>query len=125
MASIVLQQPTLLLESDRTRLLHLLMLGDARTLTDSVVGEVRRYANGTTRLIRRAGRDQRVQLTVAVDAARLEDLRVFAGQLLLYRDGHGTKMWCTFLPLEVNPIQNGRLFSVQLDLQAVTFSEAV
>lgn len=124
MASIVLQQPTLLLEADRTRLLPLLMLG-SRTITDGVIGEVRRYANGSTRLIRRAGRDQRVQLTVAVTAAQLADLRAFAGQLLLYRDGLGTSMWCTFLSLDVEPIQNGTLFSVDLDLAAVTFSEAV
>lgn len=121
---ITLQQPTLLLESDRTRLLPLLMIGD-RTLLDGVIAEVRRYANGSTRLVRRAGRARSVKLTVHVDAAGLAELRAFAGQLLLYRDGLGTKMWCTYTTVEYAPNVTGSRFTVPLVLDELTFSEAV
>lgn len=124
MASILLEQPTLLLESDRTRLLRLLMVGD-RTLSDGVVAEVRRYANGSTRLVRRAGRNRSVELTVYVDRAGLEQLRGMAGQLLLYRDGLGSSLWCTFLDFEQEPNAVGQRYVVPLLLQELTFSEAV
>lgn len=124
MATVDMQQPSLLLGSDRTRLLRLLMT-DKRTIGDSPVGDVRRYANGSTRLIKRAGRARGVELTVVVDLAGLEELRAFAGELVLYRDGLGTRMWCTFLPFEYEPFPDGQRFTVPLQLSELTFSEAV
>ena len=91
------------------------------------VGEVRRFAGGRTRLIRRAGRDVSWQLTFGTTTPDQKAWLVeHAGRLLCIRDDRGGKVFGTYLSVPWDE----RTWSmdaenVQLDFVELTHSEEV
>lgn len=124
MASVTLDRVWLLDPTETGTELPLLFLG-SRAFDYGRVGEVRRYAGGRRRLTTVAGQDQSVEVTVWTDAAGLLRLQGWAGRVLLYRDGLGTRMWCTYLRTPYEPTIDGQHRQVTLLLTEVTYSEAV
>jgi hypothetical protein len=106
-------------------LLRLLMPDGDREFVWEVPGQFRRYANGTVRLITQTGVRQAVDLSVAVDRAGLLLLRSWAGTVVLYRDGLGERTFCSYLEVNAEPSNSGRLYVVQLALQQLTYVETV
>lgn len=92
----------------------------------SARGEVRTYAGGRQRIIRRAGTPDRITVTLpSVSRAVVTWLEDHAGQLCLLRDPRGRKIWGTFWTVSVSEKAGSALPDVSLELQSVTHSEAV
>lgn len=72
------------------------------SVTSSTAGEVRQYAGGRRRIVRRAGRARSVSLTIPYcDRARIEWLEENAGELVCVRDDRGRKIWGVFFEVAV------------------------
>lgn len=126
MASVALQTCLLAPLSDLSQIVELEV--DSLSDDDAVQGEVRTYAGGRQRAVRRAGtvRQFEIECDVVNDRALIERLRQWRGQTLLLRDPWGRKAWVAFfgLPVQEN-IPAGDWARVRLRLQAVTHTEAV
>lgn len=123
MVQVVTQQPTLY--NPTTQQLLRLLLPSDRVFPWELPGEWREYANGNVRLIRTAGLRNGAEQDVYVDAAGLALLREWAGEVLLYRDGLGHRLWCAYLSANATPSPNGQRFTVPLALRRLTYTEAV
>lgn len=126
MVAINLTQPTLHNPAapDGADLVRLAFVGD-REFPDELDGQVRTYANGARRLVRRAGRFRGVGTSYYVTPAQLATLKEWQGQVVLYRDGLGTRLWVVYLVTTARPSADGRRWTVPLDLQQVSYTEAV
>lgn len=123
MASITLSQPTLY--EPLSQQLVFLLLPAGREFQLQISGEFRNYAGGRVRLIKRAPRFRGVTFPAAVDKAGLATLESWAGLLVLYRDGLGNKLWCSYLSANSVASPNASSFTVPLALSQLTFSEVV
>ena len=122
MAAITLLQPCLY-HPPSDRLLMLLFVGE-RTVAFQVPGQFRRYAGGRVRLIRQVGVSRGVSADYRVDAAGLTLLQQWASQLVLYRDGLGTKQWGSYLSASPSPGPDGRHFTVPIEFVELTYDES-
>jgi len=95
--------------------------------TDGKAGEVRHYANGRRRVISRTSRHRTVPLEFDLVDERdtLETLRGWCGQVVLYRDPRGRKVYGVFHELDIDENVSTDFASVSLTLTEVTYSEAV
>lgn len=128
MAAVILDRVWLQLASDPAQALQLLMDGNGRDFPDAIQGEIRSYAGGRQRLVTTATRRRGVNLQVGVNPTQYQTLNDWAGQLVLYRDGHGTKLWGAFLETPWKPLLDGlgtAWRSVSLSIAEVSYSEAV
>lgn len=81
--------------------------------------EVRRYANGRRRTVRRPGRDQALSVTCEqVARADTDRLRELAGRLVLVREPRGRRFWGVFAGLDVDEV-----FGVDYPTLSITFRE--
>lgn len=96
-------------------------------------GSFRQYGNGNTRLILGAA-IQRVQTfaLMALNPTQVATLRALLGHTVCYRDPNGTKVFGAFLDLNVSnvphsgkPEDGSLLTNVGIQIQSVTFNEAV
>lgn len=124
MTTLALVQPILHNPAEPDLLVRLLMVGD-RDLPASVPGEVRRYANGVSRLVRGVGTRRGVNLTAGALPADLVVLTRWLGQPVLYRDGLGTRLWVVYLDATPSPVVGGRRSMVPLSFTEVTYREVV
>lgn len=126
MASITVDRVWLTLASDTSRSVSLLKI-DGQNFGDAIQGEVRSYAAGRERLISTPTRKKGVQVPLATKPADYALLEEWAGQLVLYRDEYGIKMWGVFLEAPWRPmLSHGTDWrQVDLTIQRVTYSEAV
>ncbi len=126
MASILLERVWLTLASDTSQSLALLTTGD-KSFVDAISGEVRSYAAGRERLITTPTRKIGVQVSVAIMPKEYATLNAWAGQVVLYRDENGTRLWSVYLgtPWKSLVTYGTSWRQVDLAIQAVTYSEAV
>lgn len=126
MASITLDRVWLNLASDPSQSLVLLTTGDWSFL-DTIVGEVRSYAAGRERLITTPTRKRGVKVSVAVKPEQYAILNAWAGQVILYRDEHGSRLWSVYLetPWKSLVTYGTDWRQVDLTIEAVTYNEAV
>ncbi len=95
---------------------------DNRTLA----GEVRAYAGGRLRVVTRPLRTTAIGLTaVHIDAVRLTWLEDRLGEVLLFRDHRGRRVWVAAFGVQVEDVKSAPLVNVSLSLQQVTHQEAV
>jgi hypothetical protein len=90
-------------------------------------GAVKTYANGRQRSVTRAGTKQVLALEFEVlnDRPTLELIRAWRGQLVLYRDPRGRKVWGTFYDLQITENISVDYAAVGLALNEVTYDEGV
>ena len=100
MASVTLYGVWLAPVSDLTDTL-VLNGGTTAAGTVGVQGDFRRYAGGRVRLIRQAGQDESVAVSVShVSRTTREQLNAWAGETLLLRDGRGRLVFGTYLAVD-------------------------
>lgn len=94
---------------------------------DAQPGQVRTYANGRRRSVTRAGISRTINLTfdVVADRASLDLLRSWRGQVVLFRDPRGRKVWGVFYEIEIDENVAVDIAEVSLSLTELTVSEAV
>jgi hypothetical protein len=91
----------------------------------TIPGEYRRYANGRTRLIKRAGQLRQEEVLLKhLDQASVQQLESWAGELLLMRDPRGGRLWGSYLEVSPAPRPIGTA-DVTLTFVEVTHDEAV
>lgn len=92
----------------------------------TVQGEVRQLANGTRRVVRRAGHARGGRVTLTGPRADLDWLDQNAGETMCFRDDAGRKFYGVFFeaPFSERSLPRGRP-EVALQITSVTFSEAV
>lgn len=117
---------------DRVWLLHppsgaslALLFEGERQFADSKAGEVRAMVNGRLRAVTRPTRRRGVQVRVSTDSAGLAQLQSWVGQLVLYRDGLGNKLWGVYFDAPWQPHAAGQRRFVDLAVAEITHSEAV
>jgi hypothetical protein len=90
-------------------------------------GEVRRYAGGRLRIVRRAGILVRsISCTLpACSRAQIAWLESNVGQILCFRDDRGRKIWATYLSMPVDENQFNNEGNITLSLSEVTFTDVV
>lgn len=117
-----------------------LWLNDATDLTDyrsfplmnqlratpQTPGEVRLYANGRFRSIKRAGAQQQLAATLAAcDRDQVDWIEAHAGRLLLVRDDRGRKFYGTYYGPTIDEHPYDDEADVTLTLVEISHSEAV
>lgn len=96
MASVTLTRAYLNLASDQTQML--VLSTSAKTENPFINGSVNQYAAGRFRVVTQAGISDNDDLTFTLVAKDDRDtLRSWIGQVVCYRDPHGTKHWGTYL----------------------------
>jgi hypothetical protein len=97
------------------------------TWTKEQPGEVRRYANGRTRIIRRKGKPRSAEATLSgCSREQIAWLEEHVGALVCVRDDRGRKMYATYLTAPVTEAQHRRdRGDVTLAFAEVSHSEAV
>lgn len=94
--------------------------------TDVGAGEVRTYAGGRRRVIRRKGRGQTYELTMpAVSSTVIGWLEEHIGSTVLIRDPRGRKVWGVYFSTDMDYKPGPVAPDVSLTIQSVTASEAV
>jgi len=124
-ASITLTSVQLNLASDLSQY-RLFPSMSALRVTTAPSGEVRAYANGRRRLIRKVGVPRSLVLTLPnCSRDQISWLETNAGQLMLIRDHTGRKIWGVYMaaPVDENPYNADGL--VTLTLNEVTHSEVI
>ena len=92
----------------------------------AVAGQVRTYANGRRRIIRRAGTATSVSVTLpSTDRTTIDWLRERAGQTLMLRDPSGRKVWGTLFSVSVPEKGSAQLPDASFSFESVTASEKV
>lgn len=124
MASVTLDSAFLAPASD---LSDVLTFGtNGRSDKPSTPGEFRSYANGRRRLITTAGRDRQLDVTaVFLTLADAERLLAMSGQVVLFRDAWGRRVFGAFLGASVRDYTDRLHQDVTFTLTEVTYSEAV
>lgn len=108
--------------SDLLRLNASVELSEVRSLP----GGFRRGANGRTRLIRRAGSDRQLQVSVRrADRATRERIKDWSGLLLLLRDGRGRKVYGSYLDPKFSERPGLPVTDITLTFVELSFDEAV
>lgn len=93
---------------------------------EQVDGEVRAYAGGRLRVIRRATQRRTLKVTLRyVPLADIDTLRGWAGDVLMVRDKRGRKMFGTFFSSQVSDLKGLTYADVTLEFQQVSYTEAV
>lgn len=109
--------------------LALTMATAGRAFTETLDGEVRQYAGGRRRVFTTIGGDLRsiTGLVVAATPAQHVTLRSWRGQMVLYRDGHGVRMFGAYLSTPWVPLlgYGTAVRAVTLEFSELTYSEAV
>lgn len=123
MAHVDLTRAYLTLASDQTQTL---VLSTVKKVENPFVnGSVNQYAGGRFRAVTQAGVSNSDDLTFTlVDRATRDTLESWIGQVVCYRDPHGTKHWGTYL-LYQSTEQTGANYS-DVELTAfltVTYSD--
>jgi hypothetical protein len=126
MATVTLDTVTLSLASSPATMLFL----DVPALedTDSLIGEVRAYANGRTRSITKPGSTRTIPLAPDwVSAADIVTLKSWRGQTVLLRDPFGRKVWGVFYGVQVaeRVIVGTGASTVSFTITEITYTEAV
>ena len=100
---------------------------DAPDEAFDTLGEVRVYAGGRRRLVTRPGSTRTISVNALdLDRATKDLLVEWAGRLLLYRDLHGRRMYCTYTaPAVTDPVGRFEAYSVALVMTELTFDESV
>lgn len=99
----------------------------ALTWTKEQPGEVRRYANGRLRVVRRAGKPKSADVALpGCDRAQVDWLEEHVGRVVCVRDDRGRKVFGVYLAVAVTELSlpRGRA-DVSLSLAEVTYSEVV
>lgn len=98
---------------------------DALADTLDVLGELRVYAGGRTRIVRRAARLRSVPVSFDVvrDRPLVELVRSWAGRLVLLRDPYGRVVYGTYLRVEVAERIPVDVVAVRLEVSAVSWEE--
>lgn len=123
MASVVLDRVWVHLASDLNS--HVTFFSADWSDNRSARGEVRTYANGRRRVIRRAGTSRQIGFTAKVlTRVQVDTLVSWAGRVVLVRDTKGRKVYCTFFTVDVGDFVDGS-HEVTVAATEVTFSEAV
>lgn len=80
-----------------------LPLNKLAAMESEVAGTVRRYAGGRLRFIRKPGDKDSINVSlVMVPLATVETMNQWAGELLMYRDPKGRKIFGTYRGLSVS-----------------------
>lgn len=123
MATVTLEQAWVHLASDLTQ--NISCWSADWSDTRSVRGEVRTYANGRRRIIRRAGTQRQLGVTLKLlTAEQVDTLAGWAGETVLIRDKRGRKLYCTWFDVTVIDHVDGA-HDVTVQAAEVTHSEAV
>ena len=94
--------------------------------TDAVAGEVRTYANGRRRIVRRAGTATSLSVTFpSTDRTTIDWLRAHKGNTLMLRDPYGRKVWGTFFSLSVPEKGSAQLPDASFTFESTSASEEV
>jgi hypothetical protein len=126
MATVQLRTLWLNLASDPSQAMSFPYMS-ALTWSKEQPGEVRRYANGRTRIIRRAGQTRTAEVTLTgCNREQIDWLEEHVGDLVCVRDDRGRKVFGAYLIVPVAEAQHRRdRGDVSLSLAEVSFSEAV
>lgn len=97
------------------------------TVTKTIQGEIRRYANGRTRAVTRAGVTDSAEVNLPYcDRTQITWLEDNIGQLVCVRDNYGRKFFGIYLTVPVQEIRHTPNYgNVTLSLGEVYFTEAV
>lgn len=92
----------------------------------AVHGEVRRYANGNLRAVRRAGtaRQVRVRLRPSV-RSDVDQIAAWTGRRLMLRDSRGRKLWGVYWDPQVTEVPGVDRADVSFTFEQVTYNESV
>jgi hypothetical protein len=90
-------------------------------------GETRTYAGGRIRLITRPGTAASVDVTSDYTTRTSRDwLESVVGELILYRDGRGRKLWGTILAVHATEVRGAaELVNLSFTVNEITHSEEV
>lgn len=89
-------------------------------------GDVRRYAGGRMRIIRKAGISRAISLSLpACTRAQITFLEANVGQIVCVRDDRGRKIWATYLAVPVDENSFELTGNVSLALSEVTATDIV
>jgi hypothetical protein len=126
MASVILENGYFALASD----LADLVVVPVYSVSENAAGDVetRRYASGRFRLIRRPGVQRIVSVTLQLaPRSDVDRLRDWVGEVVLFRDPRGRRLWATFASIGVGEHQgpNTGFVDAELTLAGVTVSEVV
>ena len=124
-ASVALTSVQFNLASDLSQF-QLFPLMSALRVSTMPSGEVRTYANGRRRLVRRVGVPRSIVVTLPeCSRAQIAWLENNAGQLMLARDHVGRKIWGVYMtaPVDENPYNTSGLVTLTFD--EVTHSEVI
>lgn len=127
MASVTLTSLWLNLASDLSQFRSFPLMAGLRIATEQP-GEVRQYASGRRRLVRKAPTAARAVTLVLpqCDRDQIAWLEGNAGQLVLARDDRGRKVWGTYFTVSVDEAQGDPTAGdVVIALAEVTHSEVV
>lgn len=96
--------------------------GDSRT----TIGSVRVYANGRKRVVARAGSASTLTVTARnLTSAQVMLIDSWRGQIVLFRDLWGRRLFCSFFTVTVTDYQDRQGQDVALTLSEVDVVEAV
>lgn len=124
MASVTLDRVWLNLASDPSQ--SVAAWSGSPTDDDTLPGQVYTYANGRRRVITTAGDVRQLKRTLRVlDAATIETLREWRGQVVLFRDKRGRKVYVTYFTVSTTDYPDGSGYDVTLSMESVTFQEDV
>lgn len=117
-----------------------LILNDAGNLSDAVYlptlsgliigvdtpGEVRRYANGHTRLVTRAGRARKARARLPLlGRSEIAWIEEHAGRMVLIRDGQGHKFYGAYFSPEFDEVGFIPEAGTELTFSELSFDEAM
>ena len=89
-------------------------------------GEVRTYAGGRLRLVTNAGIARTATVTLPeCSRDQINWLQTYVGQVMLFRDDRGRKIWGAYLKPKVSENQHNTGGDVTLIINEITYSEAV
>ena len=125
-ASITLSTVWINLASDPTKYESFTLMSSLNVATGQT-GEVRQYANGRRRIVRRAGIARDINLNLpSCTRAQITWLETYVAQIVCVRDDRGRKIWATYFLVPVDEdggdITNG---DVSLVLKETTATDVV
>lgn len=92
------------------------------TSSVQVVGEVRAYARGRRRVVRRPGRFRPIEVNFPTDRATLYQLEQWAGETVMLRDPVGRLVYGVYLKVGQVEIGGGDWVDVALQVEPVSAS---